>query len=197
MNQLESQLAELKTFIKAKEQLEQYLTPAKIAAKIVTENKEQIVEKTILDLGAGTGMLGIAALLIGAKKVIFIEEDKDAIILLEENLEKFGLSKKAKIVHKKLHLTDEEADSTIMNPPFGTRKRHADREFLDYAITHSNFVISMHKTSTIDAIKKHIQDLGANMLSYKDLEYTLDNTMSHHTKERRNIKVSLIISQNI
>lgn len=36
--------------------------------------------KIIGDLGAGTGMLGLTALICGAKKVYFFEIDDDAIV---------------------------------------------------------------------------------------------------------------------
>jgi len=197
MNHIKEQLLTIKTFTKPKAQLEQYTTPSDIAAQIVTEWKEQIIGKTVLDLGAGTGMLGIAALLIGAKKVLFIEKDKEAVRILEENLEQVALRDKAEIITSNLNLTDIEADTTIMNPPFGTRKEHADREFLDYALSHSSFVISMHKTSTLDAIVKHIQGLKARVVMVSDLSYVLEHSMEHHTKEKQAIAVSLVVSQNI
>lgn len=194
MKQIEEELLNLKTFAKAKANLEQYTTPARIAANIVTKWEKHIKDKTVLDLGAGTGTLGIAALLAGAQKAIFVEKDLDAAKILKENLEALGLKKKAEIVVTDINLTDIEADITIMNPPFGTRKEHADREFLDYALSHSNFLISIHKTSTLDAITKHIKGLGAEILDSKQLDYRLEHTMEHHRKEKQAIEVSLVVS---
>lgn len=194
MNHIEEQLLTLKIFTKPKANLEQYTTPASIAARIVTEWKEKIRGKIVLDLGAGTGMLGIAALLIGAKKVIFIEKDEEAVMILKENLADLGLAEKAEVLTASIHMTDIEADTTIMNPPFGTRQEHADRDFLDYALSHSQFVISLHKTSTLDAIKKHIEGLKAEVVQVEGINYVLEHTMNHHTREEQAIEVSLVVS---
>lgn len=142
-------------------------------------------------------MLGIAALLVGAKKAIFIEKDEEAVMILKENLADLGLAEKAEVITASIHMTDTEADTTIMNPPFGTRQEHADRDFLDYALSHSNFVISLHKTSTLDAIKKHIEGLKAEVIQVEDINYVLEHTMNHHTREKQTIEVSLVTSQNI
>ncbi len=46
----------------------------------------QLHEKTIIDFGCGSGILGIAALKLGAKRVVFVDNDPQAIQASEENL---------------------------------------------------------------------------------------------------------------
>ncbi|MFA7690748.1 MAG: RsmD family RNA methyltransferase, partial [Methanofastidiosum sp.] len=72
---------------------EQYTTPGDIAAEIIffAYHRGDIEGKTIIDLGAGTGRLGIASLLLRAKKVYFVEKDKRAIEILKDNLETLTL----------------------------------------------------------------------------------------------------------
>ncbi|MBI4041898.1 MAG: 16S rRNA (guanine(966)-N(2))-methyltransferase RsmD, partial [Deltaproteobacteria bacterium] len=48
--------------------------------------KEGVQGKRVLDLFAGTGALGLEALSRGAESVIFIESDRGALQLLEENI---------------------------------------------------------------------------------------------------------------
>lgn len=49
----------------------------------------ELDEKTMLDLGAGTGMLSIAAELFGVNKILAVEIDTDAIEIFKKNIEDF------------------------------------------------------------------------------------------------------------
>ncbi len=51
----------------------------------------------VLDLFAGTGALGIEALSRGANFVVFVDAGPVSINIIKKNLEKFNLSKKAKV----------------------------------------------------------------------------------------------------
>jgi len=81
-------LTELKTFEKTKLELEQYQTECDIAATITWHAymSKEVEGKKVADLGCGNGILGIAALILGAKEVIFIDIDKDAIKIAKDNL---------------------------------------------------------------------------------------------------------------
>ena len=57
----------------------------------------QIKHSNVLDLYAGTGSFGLECLSRQAKSVCFIEKKKDAIEILEKNIEKLKLKKKIKI----------------------------------------------------------------------------------------------------
>lgn len=62
-------LEEIKTFENPKEEYEQYQTNASIAGEMlhyISNNIEDFHMKNVLDLGCGTGILGIAAALCGA-----------------------------------------------------------------------------------------------------------------------------------
>jgi 16S rRNA (guanine966-N2)-methyltransferase len=48
-----------------------------------------------LDLFAGTGALGIEAISRGAEEVVFVEQGKDALTVLKENLKALGLKPRA------------------------------------------------------------------------------------------------------
>jgi predicted RNA methylase len=61
-------LEEIQPFENPKEELEQYQTNAQIAGEMlhyISNNTENFYEKRILDLGCGTGILGIAAAISG------------------------------------------------------------------------------------------------------------------------------------
>jgi len=62
-------LEEIKTFESPKEEFEQYQTNATIAGEMmhyISNSIEKFENKHVLDLGCGTGILGIAASLCGA-----------------------------------------------------------------------------------------------------------------------------------
>ena len=61
--------------------LEQYMTPAVIAADVIFISHQfgDIQDKTILDLGCGTGIFAVGALVTGAKKVIAVDTDREII----------------------------------------------------------------------------------------------------------------------
>lgn len=55
--------------------------------------KNTCKDKTIVDLGCGPGIMGYLALLYGAKKVIFVDIDKDAVEVAREMTEDFSQEK--------------------------------------------------------------------------------------------------------
>ena len=85
--QLAVALSKLKGFEKPKVRAEQYITDSNIAAKLLWHMfiGKSTAGKTIADLGSGTGILGLGALLMGAKKVFLVENDPDAMEIAKEN----------------------------------------------------------------------------------------------------------------
>lgn len=53
---------------------------------------------TILDIGCGTGILGIASVLLGADNAIMVDNDPQAVKIAEENSLKNGTSEKTNII---------------------------------------------------------------------------------------------------
>ena len=81
----------------------------------------------ILDLYSGTGSFGLECISRGAKKVTFVEHDKDAANILNKNLIKLNVINKASIIINKvdkiLKKKTEKFDIFFFDPPF------ADKEF--------------------------------------------------------------------
>ena len=74
-------LSRLSVFQRPKVRVEQYPTDSEIAAEVLWSAfmKGDIDKMCIADLGCGTGILGIGALLLGAKKVYFLDIDQNAL----------------------------------------------------------------------------------------------------------------------
>ena len=77
---------------------------------------------TVLDLFAGSGALGIEALSRGAKEGVFVEHNRAAARCIRENLEKAGLSERAR-VHEQdafayLRNHGDGFDLILADPPY-------------------------------------------------------------------------------
>jgi 16S rRNA (guanine966-N2)-methyltransferase len=56
---------------------------------------DELVDRKVADVFAGTGSLGLEALSRGAKSVVFIESDRRAFELLEQNVATLGVQERA------------------------------------------------------------------------------------------------------
>ncbi len=58
---------------------------------------ERVCDARVLDLYAGSGALGIEALSRGAREGVFVESNRGAAAVIEENLERTSLKSRAKV----------------------------------------------------------------------------------------------------
>ena len=92
-------LSRLEDFSKPKVRQEQYLMDSEIGASMLWNAclLGDIGAKTIADLGCGTGILGIGALLLGAKQVIFVDSDEKALEIAKKNVLKVKINLENKV----------------------------------------------------------------------------------------------------
>jgi len=161
-------LSKLGVFEAPKLKSEQYTTDSEIAADVLWQAYYlgDITNRIITDLGSGTGILGLGALLLGAKKVFFIENDKDSIKIAKENLAfiekgtETKLSEKAIFLNQDINNFNDKVDAVIQNPPFGTKQKHADKIFLEKAFSLAKVIYSFHKLETERFVNKISEDYG-------------------------------------
>jgi len=84
---------------------------------------------------------------------------------------------------------DTEVDTVVMNPPFGTKVRNKDREFLLKAFSLSKKVFSMHKTSTLDFLVELVKKSAWNLDEVLKFRFMLKQTMPFHSKEKHYVDV--------
>jgi len=105
----------------------QFLRPTsdRVKESIFNILREEMEGKVVLDLFAGTGNLGIEALSRGAKKAIFVEKGRQALRLIQRNLNQFGLEERSEIIPKDairaigiLKQRGESFDLILMDPPY-------------------------------------------------------------------------------
>ncbi|MYA74633.1 MAG: 16S rRNA (guanine(966)-N(2))-methyltransferase RsmD [Acidimicrobiaceae bacterium] len=80
-----------------------------------------ITDAVVLDLFAGSGALGIEALSRGAARVVFVENDRQALKILRENLASLGLADQATVVPadgSTFLAHAEPYDLLLLDPPY-------------------------------------------------------------------------------
>ncbi len=195
-SQLAIILSKLAIFEKPQLMKEQYATDSESAAEAVwfAYMNGDIEEKAVADLGCGTGLLGIAALLLGAGKVYFVDIDKDAIGLCSRNIAASAVKEtaaKAIVIAADIADFHHRVDTVIQNPPFGTKAKHADREFLMQAFKVSDVIYSFHKIETADFVRKIAADNGFAVTNIIPLQLQLKNTYEFHRSRIKRVDVGL------
>jgi putative methylase len=133
--------------------LEQYTVSEQLAANllyIAAYANDDIIGKSVLDLGCGTGRLALGASYLGAKKVVGVDIDRSAIKTARENSRKAGLANFVQLVNGDISTIGGNFDTVLQNPPFGVQTREADRAFLVKALEVSNSVYSLHNHPQVD-----------------------------------------------
>lgn len=78
--------------------------------------KTDIINKTILDVGCGSGILGIAALKLGASFAVLIDTDESAVKVALDNLALNNIeANKAEVILGTLERAKEKADMILAN----------------------------------------------------------------------------------
>ena len=90
--ELEGQLAVVAGFENPRASLEQYPTPPELAAHVIhlADLHGDIENRTVVDLGAGTGMFSLGAALRGPERVIALELDGPPLRTAVENRKQVG-----------------------------------------------------------------------------------------------------------
>jgi putative methylase len=194
---LEMLLQTIPPFDSPKASLEQYSTPSVIASDVLfmAYAEGDIADKVVADLGCGTGILAIGAAKLGAKRVIGVDLDGNALTQAEANARSTGVA----IDYVREDVTEfaEKVDTVVMNPPFGAQKRNADRPFLDVATTVADSVYSIHMSDTVDFLAKYISDRGFYVDFQKRYKFEIPHMFSFHTKAKKCFDVSLLCLRRI
>lgn len=143
--------------------LEQYTISGGVASNmlfVAAYVNDDVVGKTVLDLGCGTGRLALGASYLGAKQVVGIDVDRLAIRTAAENQRKAGLDGDVQWVNGDIQSVTGKFDTVLQNPPFGVQRREADRAFLVKALEIGNSVYSLHNHPDVD--KQLIKRLKAS-----------------------------------
>lgn len=174
--------------------LEQYVTPAVVAARLLFHAgmKGDIEGRSVLDPGCGTGILACGAALLGASRVTGVDIDPAAIAVASLNAEKAGVREEAEFVACDIaDFTCGHYDTVVMNPPFGAQKKHADRPFIDKALECADVVYGIFNEGSARFVRSYIRGKG-EIDEIVKCDFPMKRTFAHHKKECLEIGVEII-----
>ncbi len=181
-----------------KPELEQYRTPAGIAADLLllAHGDGAIAGKSVLDLGCGTGTFAIGAALLGARMATGVDVDAQAVALAQRAAQAAGVATRTWFVTADLAGWKAEpgVDTVVMNPPFGAQRenRHADRIFYERAVAAvkpAGTVWFLAQERTERFLQTMAQGAGAQLERITSWDYQLEATMPFHKAEAQAVRV--------
>ena len=186
---LEIRLESIEGFSEPDPALEQYMTPAAIAADILytAYSAGDVAGLKIMDLGCGTGMFSIGSWLLGAGMVVGYDVSESALSVAGRNRDLFGADVEFRLAD--IRSVDEGADTIFMNPPFGCQNRNADRSFLDKAMDSSECIYSIHMANTLEFVKEYCGRRGKSVTWYRMYKYVIPHTFAFHSKEKKSVDI--------
>jgi len=193
---LERALSEIEAHPLPNAYLEQYTTPSKVAAEtlyLAAYVHDNVIGKTVVDLGCGTGRLAIGAALLGAREVFGVDVDRVAVRVAQKNAEMMGVKEKTHWIVADIDVVKGTFDTVLQNPPFGVQRRRADRRFITKSLELSSTIYSFHKggESNREFIKRFIEGHGGKVTNIFPLKMEIPRMFKFHTKRKRSIQVDL------
>ena len=196
LKHLEMTLQRVRGFSRPRAALEQYQTPAPLAARLLYHAlmKGDIERKQVCDLGCGTGVLAIGAALLGAETIVGIDIDERALAIARENA---GLLD-TNITFLAADLRDGgcrerigACDTVIMNPPFGAQKAHADRPFIDCALAVAGVTYSIFNAGSIPFVEAYTAQ-KAEITEKIGGAFPIKRTFAFHKRDVQEIEVEIL-----
>lgn len=190
--QLEIALQRLRPLETKSARLEQYSTPADIAADVLWEafSAGDVSGKAVVDLGTGNGVFAIGAKLLGADRALGIDLDPGAVRVARANAE--SLSLEVEFVEGSVDRLAGHFDTVIQNPPFGAQAKHADRAFVKKALELAPRTYSLHNDGTQEFVEKLVSSLGGMVSPVKRYKFEIPYAFEFHRKATETISVVLL-----
>jgi len=169
--------------------LEQYETPATLASDLLHPAwSHGDLKGRVLDLGCGTGVLGIGAALYGAR-VVGVDIDEGALRLARSNATVAGVAEDTDWVRGDVRaLPVRRVDTVVMNPPFGAQRSGADRPFLCAAESVADTVYTLHNEGSLEFVESFVEGEVTDAFG---TTMTLPHSFDFHESEEREIAVEL------
>ncbi len=181
-------------------ELEQYTTPAHIALRIAQHAKLSglLDDNIVVDLGAGTCRLSIAALLLGAPKAIAVDVDRRLQPICMEAARRFNLEGAIEFIASRISrdsgpLARCEDCIIVTNPPFGVWRRGADTEFILYALSLKPArVYAILKSGNLEYHGDLALSMGYKVRLLWTFKFPIPASMEHHRSRVRRVDVDVL-----
>ncbi len=189
--ELEMRLQRLERFVPEHPLLEQYETPANIAADVLffAHSMGDIESRVVCDLGCGSGIFAIGARFLGAKMVIGVDVDGEALDIAIKNAENEGVS--VDFILQDVKSFNTKCDTVVQNPPFGSQNRHADRPFIDKAMEIADAVYTLHLEKTASFVREYVESKGGKISHELTYEFPIRHMFGFHRKKVMKFNVKM------
>ncbi|MEM0468198.1 MAG: METTL5 family protein [Pyrobaculum sp.] len=179
-------------FKKPKIYLEQYPTDGELVATAVWDAYMRGLLGRVLDLGCGTGRFAIAAAAMGARHVVCLDLDIDAVQIAKTA--GGGLSIDFVIGDAAMPPLRERFDVVFQNPPFGIwAGRGADLVFLNSAVGLGGVVYTIHKLATLDYVAQWAKRRSLSIEVLEKAVLKIKPSYPHHRKKIHRVEVFLAV----
>lgn len=188
LKQLEIQLQSVKGFASPSAKLEQYMTPAPLAARFLytAAMAGDIAGLHVADFGCGTGMLSVGAALLGAE-VSGIDCDAAVLRTARENAGSLPVS----FFCREIEGFSMPADTVVMNPPFGAQNEHADRPFIDAALASAPVVWGIFNRGSLAFVESYTRG-RARVTDRISAEFSIPRQFAFHTRDSVDVPVEIV-----
>jgi putative methylase len=214
---LERFLSKVKPHPSPQANLEQYTVSEPVAATMLylaAYANDDVVGRSVLDLGCGTGRLALGAAFLGAQSVVGVDIDKVAVRTGWASSEELGFRGIVQCVVGDISAVTGRFDTVLQNPPFGVQKRAADRRFLEKALEVGAKVYSLHNHPTTDRqlikqlraaeggllqidsspfFERFVEEHGGSVEAVYALLMTIPRMFDFHTKAKYDFVVDLYV----
>lgn len=189
MRDLERALQALEPVSTPRAEIEQYPTPPAIAAEVayIALGKGDLEGRSVLDLGCGNGVLAIAAALLRARPVVGVDIDPEAIDVARRNGRRAGVDVDWRVAD--VRDLSGRVDTVLMNPPFGSQRKHADLPFLDRALDLGRVVYSFHNAKTERFVERRILGRGGRITDRAEYAFPIARRFAFHRDDERRMPV--------
>jgi putative methylase len=189
---LEIVLQKLRPLEERSARLEQYATPAHVAADVLWEASTQgdIHGRSVADLGCGNGVFCIGAKLMGADRAAGIDIDPAAVRVARANASDLGAE--VELFDGDVSTLPGPFDTVLQNPPFGAQTRHADRAFIEKALSLAPVAYSLHNDGTQEFVEGMVRALGGRSVAVKRYKFEIPYAFEFHRKANETISVVLL-----
>jgi putative methylase len=194
--ELEKAISRIKPHPDPKVYLEQYTIPADVAAEILFTAAyiyDDIIAKTVVDLGCGTGRLAIGAALLGARETFGVDIDRVVVRIAQRNAEELNAREITHWITGDIGVIHGSFDTVLQNPPFGVQRRRADRKFIERSVELGRRIYSLHKAGegNREFIKRFIEKRGGKVMSIFTSKMQIPRLFEFHTRKTHAVQVDL------
>jgi putative methylase len=175
-------------------ELEQYVTSGDMAAAWLGQIAafgDLDSDSVVADLGAGNGVLGIGAALLGATSVVLIECDEAACAAAFEAVEQVDMGEVVEVMCLRVDENLDVAGTSLVisNPPWGVQSTRADRPFLE-AMLRSGAICHLMHSAAATHIQSFFEESGWAVERYWEADFALPAAYAHHSRRQGRTRVA-------